>query len=60
MDRDNKNRIRKLHKFTDKSKTLKKFVEVSHIAILSSYYIYIARDEPAWTDPAYISPPSTK
>ena len=59
VNRDNKDRLRRIHKFTDKSVTLKKFTQnISYISILSSYYIYIARNEPSWTDPPYISPPS--
>ena len=59
VNRDNKERLRRLHKFTDKSVKLKKFIEnISYISILSSYYIFIARNEPSWTDPPYISPPN--
>ena len=58
VNRDNKERLRRLHKFTDKSVKLKKFIEnISYISILSSYYIFIARNEPSWTDPPFISPP---
>ena len=58
VNRDNRERLRRLHKFTDKSVKLKKFIEnISCISILSSYYIFIARNEPSWTDPPYISPP---
>ena len=61
MTRENRDRLRKIHKFTDKSKTLKKFIQdISYIAILSTYYIYIARNEPAWSDPPFITPPSNK
>ena len=46
-------------KFTDKSVKLKKFIEnCSYISILSSYYIFIARNEPSWTDPPFITPPN--
>ena len=39
-------------KFTDKSVKLKKFIE--NISFIS---IFIACNEPSWTDPPYISPP---
>ena len=61
VTRENRDRLRRIHKFTDKSKTLKKFIQdISYIAILSTYYIYIARNEPAWSDPPFITPPSNK
>lgn len=59
VTRENRDRLRKIHKFTDKSKTLKQFIQdISYITILSSYYIFIARNEPAWSDPPFITPPS--
>ena len=59
VNRDNRERLRRLHKFTDKSVKLKKFIEnISYIRILSSYYIFIARNEPSWTDPPFITPPN--
>ena len=59
VSRENRDRIRRLHKYTDKSVKLKKFIQnISYISILSSYYIYIARNEPSWTDPPFISPPN--
>ena len=59
VTRENRERIRRLHKYTDKSVKLKKFIQnISYISILSSYYLYIARNEPCWTDPPYISPPN--
>ena len=52
VTRENRDRLRKIHKFTDKSKTLKQFIQdISYITILSSYYIFIARNKPAWSDP---------
>ena len=61
VTRENRDRLRKIHKFTDKSKTLKQFIQdISYITILSSYYIFITRNEPAWSDPPFITPPSNK
>ena len=61
VTRENKERLRRIHKLTDKSKPLKKFIQdISYITILSSYYIYIARNEPAWSDPPFITPPASK
>ena len=57
VSRDNRERLRKLHKFTDKSTKLKTFINnISSIAIAGSYYIFVARKEATWSDTPTISP----
>ena len=57
ITRDNKLRLRKLHKLTDNSVKFKTFVKnISGLAILSSYYIFVSRKEVSWSDPTTLSP----
>ena len=57
VSRPNRERLRELHKFTDKSLKLKDFVNnISSIAIASSYYIFVSRKEPVWSNTPTISP----
>ena len=46
---DNKKSIHSLHKFCEKNITLKKFTQnISAITVLSSYYIFNARNQDNW------------
>ena len=49
---ENKDRLKKLHKYVDKSVSFKMFTnKIAEIAITSSYYIYIQRKNPQWVSP---------
>ena len=49
---ENRDRLRKLHTFIDKSITLKQFTsKISEISVISSYYIFLQRKEPSWSSP---------
>ena len=55
---ENKENLRYIHSFCDKSVKLKTFMEnISAIAINSSYYIYTCRKEPTWSKPPFFGPP---
>ena len=54
---ENKNRLRKIYMFTDRSIKLNTFIKnISSIAVMTSYYIFVTRKEPSWTYPAYLKP----
>ena len=56
---DNKLRLQKIHKFTKKNITFKTFTrKISELVITSSYYIYINRKNPSWTNPGPFIPHS--
>ena len=55
---ENKENLRYIHTFCDKSIKLKTFTDnISAIAINSSYYIYTCRKEPTWSKPPFFGPP---
>ena len=57
VSRDNKQRLKTLYKFTDKSTKLKTFINnISSLAIAGSYYIFVSRKEPTWTESSTLSP----
>ena len=53
---NNKSRLRQIYQFTDKKVPFKKFTQhISELTITSSYYIYIHRKDPSWTNPGPFS-----
>ena len=57
VSRDNKQRLKTLYKFTDKSTKLKTFINnISSLAITGSYYIFVSQKEPTWTETSTLSP----
>ena len=53
---ENKVTLKKLHKFVDKTIPLKQFIsKISEICVVSSYYIFLQRKEPAWNSPGLLS-----
>ena len=58
VTKENKETLKIIHKFCKKSIKFKTFLDnISAISASASYYIFLARKEPLWTDTAYISPP---
>ena len=57
VSRDNKQRLKTLHQFTDKSTKFKTFMNnISSLAIAGSYYIFVSRKEPTWAETSTLSP----
>ena len=49
---ENRQRLKCLHKFIDKSISFKTFSKkIAEIAIISSYYIFLQWKNPSWTSP---------
>ena len=58
VSRDNRERLKRLHKFCKKNIKLKTFIEnISSLAVNSSYYLFLCRKDPVWTDPPPLAPP---
>ena len=52
ITKQNRERLKNLHKFCKKSIKLKTFIEnVSALAVNSSFFIFISRKDPVWSDP---------
>ena len=52
----NKERLNKIYQFTRKKVSFKKFTQtISQLTITSSYYIYIHRKDPSWTNPGHFT-----
>ena len=52
ISHENKKSIHLLHKFCDKSITLKKFTQnISAVTVLSSYFIFNCRNQETWESP---------
>ena len=52
ITKDNRERLKKLHKFVDKDISFKTFThKISEISIVSSYYIFLQRKTPSWISP---------
>ena len=57
-DRD---RLRLLHKFCKRNVKLKNFIEnLSALAVNSSYFLFVCRKEPVFSDPPPLAAPATK
>ena len=58
VSRDNRERLKSLHKFCKKNIKLKTFIEnISSLAVNSSYYLFLCRKDPVWTDPPPLASP---
>ena len=54
----NKDRLYSLHKFLKAGISLSKFQQnTSALSIYSSFYIFICRKDPSWTEPNYLEAP---
>ena len=55
---DNRARLKKIHSFCKPEIVFKKFVKnLSALAVNSSYFVFLMRNEPLWTDTASLLPP---
>ena len=50
ITKDNKSQIYRIFKVFNESKVKQHFNKISQIALVSSYIIYLARNEPKWND----------
>ena len=58
LTKENTDRLKSIHKYCDKNITQKRFLEnISALAITGSYYIFIARKQPTWSPPGFLTPP---
>ena len=54
----NKDRLKLLHKFCKPGLKLKSFVDsVSVLAVNASYFLFISRKDPSWSDPPFLGTP---
>ena len=57
IDTENKSILRQVYDFTKKEVTFKKFVgNISSLATMFSYYLFVSRNEPVWSDTPFIQP----
>ncbi|XP_072182267.1 uncharacterized protein [Diadema setosum] len=57
LTKENKRQVTKLFKFVSDTRRIREHIRtISKIAILTSFAIYNARNEPSWTKPAYLQP----
>ena len=57
ISRENRNRLKKIHKYCKKEIKLKDFEEnIARLSINASYYIYLCRDQTEWATPSLLSP----
>ena len=60
ITRENNDRLKALHKFCRKNIKLKQFIQnISALAVNASFYIFICRKDPVWSDPPLLSAPFT-
>ena len=58
VSKDNKERLKTLHKYCKKNIKLKTFIKnISSLTVNSSYYIFLCRKDPAWSDPPPLAAP---
>ena len=60
ITKDNSDRLKSLHKFCKKNIKFKSFVQnISALAVNASFYLFICRKDPVWSDPPLLSAPFT-
>ena len=60
VTKENSDRLKALHKFCKKNIKLKLFIQnISALAVNASYYLFICRKDPVWSDPPLLSAPFT-
>ena len=57
ISRENRKRLKIIHKFCKSDIQLKEFEEnIARLSINASYYIYLCRDQTEWVTPSLLSP----
>ena len=60
VSKENNDRLKSLHKFCRKNIRFNSFVKnISALSVNASYYLFICRKDPVWSDPPLLSAPFT-
>ena len=58
VTKDNSDRLKALHKFCQKKIKYKQFLQnILALAVNASYYLWICRKDPVWSDPPLLTTP---